>query len=277
MYDILPYGRALSYLPSAELVQPTTAWGTNYVAVLPPASSGPSWGQIVASEDATTVQILPSVSLPGGGSVPALNPNVQGTLTLQKGQYVQWRGPEMTGSIIQSDKPIAFTGGDGYQCYSSATSSGGGCDSGHQQIPAISALSDQYIGMAFASRIGGAESIPYRIVGVTDGTTLTFDPPVPSAPATLSLGQSVQFEASTSFKVTSQDKDHPFYLGQVMPGASCAGDEDFVNMLPPAQWLAEYVFFSDPTYPTTNLVFVRAKANGTFADVNLECYGTVTG
>ena len=59
------------------------------------------------------------------------------------------------------------------------------------------------------------------------------------------------------FKVTSQDANFPFYVGQVMPGAGCAGDEDFVNMLPPAQWLSKYVFFSDPTYPTTNLVFVR--------------------
>jgi hypothetical protein len=48
-------------------------------------------------------------------------------------------------------------------------------------------------------------------------------------------------------------------------------------MLPPAQWLARYVFFTDPTYPTTNLVFVRRRVNGMFFDVNLECLGTVTG
>ncbi len=275
-YDILPYGGAMSYLPSAELVQPTTAWGTNYVAVLPPASSGPSWGQVVAVQDNTTVQILPNTSLPAGAGVPAMPPNTQSTFTLAAGEYVQWRNPEMTGTIIQSDKPVSFTGGDAYQCYSSATSSGGGCDSGHQQIPAVSALSSEYVGIAFTSRIGAPESIPYRIVGAADGTQLTFDPPVPGAPSTLSVGQSFLFESTSPFKATSQDPEHPFYLGQVMPGAGCTGDEDFVNMLPPAQWLAKYVFFTDPTYPTTNLVFVRKKV-GTFADVTLECHGTVTG
>ena len=34
-YDILPYGGASSFLPSAELLLPTSAWGTNYVAAVP--------------------------------------------------------------------------------------------------------------------------------------------------------------------------------------------------------------------------------------------------
>jgi hypothetical protein len=286
IYDILPYGGADSYLPSAELVQPVTAWGTNYVAVLPPlGGGGPPWGQVTAIEPGTTITVLPSVGLPAGAGVNAIAANTQGTIVLEAGQYVQWESAEMTGSIIQSDKPVAFTGGSGYQCYTSATSSGGGCDSGHQQIPAVSALGSEYIGMPFQSRSTSLpeESVPYRIVGVQDGTTLTFDPPVPGAPATLALGESVVFESQTPFRVTSQDANFPFYIGQVMPGCSvagnieCLGDEDYVNLLPPPQWLAKYVFFSDPTYPTTNLVFVRKANNGIFADVNLDCIGVISG
>ncbi|HEX7602037.1 MAG TPA: hypothetical protein VF316_10545 [Polyangiaceae bacterium] len=37
------------------------------------------------------------------------------------------------------------------------------------------------------------------------------------------------------------------------------------------------VFFSDPTYPTTNLVITRVKAGGTFKDVKLACGGTLSG
>ncbi len=286
VYDILPYGGADSFLPSAELVQPVTAWGTNYVAVLPPlGSAGPPWGQVTAIEGGTTITVLPSVPLPAGTGVNAIPANTAGTIVLEAGQYVQWQSAEMTGSIIQSDKPIAFTGGSAYQCYSSATSSGGGCDSGHQQIPAVSALGSEYIGMPFQSRSTSLveESVPYRIVGVQDGTTLTFDPPVPGAPTSLALGESVLFESQTPFRVTSQDANFPFYIGQVMPGCmvngniDCLGDEDFVNLLPPPQWLAKYVFFTDPTYPTTNLVFVRKSNNGIFSDVNLDCIGAISG
>src|SRR5690606_17716213 len=129
-----------------------------------------------------------------------------------------------------------------------------------------------------------AESIPYRIVGAVDGTTLTYDPPIPNAATTLQSGQVIEFETVGAFTVRSQDADHPFYVGQIMPGCNVTGnsgnlgDEEYVNILPPAQFLKKYVFFTDPTYPTTNLVFIRvADANGTFYDVNLDCLGAVSG
>lgn len=289
-YDMLPYGGAASFLPSAELVQPTTAWGTNYVAVLPmPANfnqgiaGGPSWGQIVASQDGTTVSVLPSIGLPGAGSVPGAPAGQTTTFTLNAGDYVQWEGPEMTGSVFQSDKPISFTGGDGYICYQSQSSSGGGCDSAHQQIPAIRALGSEYVAPPYHSRGTSVESIPYRLVGAVNGTVLAYDPPIPGAPTTLALGQSVSFETSLPFKISSQDADHPFYVGQIMTGegvpgnAGAIGDEEFVNILPPAQWLQKYVFFTDPTYTTTNLVLVRLKHGDVFEDVNVDCVGPVAG
>jgi len=56
------------------------------------------------------------------------------------------------------------------------------------------------------------------------------------------------------------------------------GDPEFVNVIPPAQFLSSYVFFTDPTYPETNLVFVRGpQVGGVFADVTLDCAGTLTG
>jgi hypothetical protein len=285
-YDILPYGGASSYLPSAELILPTTAWGDNYIAVTPTPSSGPPWGQLVANEDNTTIQILPTVALPAAGSVPAAPANTTTTFTLNGGQYVQWQltsGQDMTGTVIQADKPVSFTGGDAYICYQSATSGGGGCDSAHQMIPPVNAQGFEYVGMPYANRGTGQESIPYRFVGSVDGTTLTYDPPQPSAPATLNSGEVAQFEAVGAFTATSQDENHPFYVGQIMPGCSvqgspnCLGDEEYVNILPPAQFLAKYVFFTDPTYPTTNLVVTRINNGNGFQDVNIDCIGNITG
>ncbi len=177
----------------------------------------------------------------------------------------------------------------------SATSSGGGCDSGHQQIAPVSALASEYVAPPYATRRSDLqpESIKYRLVGTTAGTTLSYSPAVAGAPTTLGVGQVLQFESTVPFIVTSQDAMHPFYVGQYMsgcnvdsgsrPGAddptygNCLGDEEYVNIVPPAQWLSSYVFFTDPTYTTTNLVFVRKASATGFADVTVDCLGTLTG
>lgn len=293
-YDILPYGGAKSYLPSAELLFPTTAWGTNYFGIVPlRGNAQPQWGQVVAAMDNTQITVFPNVSLPGGsngGTVAPAPANQQTKYSLKAGEYIQWQeSNEMSGTIIQSNNPVAFSGGQGYDCYSSMTSSGGGCDSAHQQIPPVSAFGWEYVGMPYATRMASLqeESIKYRLVGAVKGTTLKFSPAVSGAPSSVNAAQVADFEATGPFVVTSQDANHPFYLGQVMPGCSvtggsrppggCLGDEEYVNMPPPAQFLSKYVFFSDPTYPTTNLVFLRVKTGAGFQDVNLDCKGNLTG
>jgi hypothetical protein len=169
------------------------------------------------------------------------------------------------------------------------TSSGGGCDSAHQQVPPVSAFGYEYVGIPYTTRMASLqdESIIYRIVGAVKGTNLTYSPAVAGAPSSINAAQVVDFEAKGPFVVKSQDANHPFYLGQVMPGCmvtggsrppgGCLGDEEYVNILPPAQFLTKYVFFTDPTYPTTNLVFVRVKTPQGFKDVNLDCKGNLTG
>jgi hypothetical protein len=95
------------------------------------------------------------------------------------------------------------------------------------------------------------------------------------------------------FRVTSQDKDHPFVFVQLMTSANVAdppgarvgatapgygpwlGDEEFLVVQPPQQFLSHYVFFTDPAYPTTNLVITRVKTAGSFQDVNIDCLGTI--
>jgi hypothetical protein len=57
------------------------------------------------------------------------------------------------------------------------------------------------------------------------------------------------------------------------------GDPEFINVVPPAQYLPRYTFFTDPTYPETNLVIVRARdpATGVMPDVTLDCAGLLGG
>jgi hypothetical protein len=133
----------------------------------------------------------------------------------------------------------------------------------------------------YRPRVASETSTYWRLVGAVDGTQLTWSSPV-GGPATLDRGESVLFQTGTPFQVKSQDKDHPFALFTYMTSSSFNtegyGDPDFVVSVPPDQYLSQYVFFADPTYPETNLVLVRGRASdGQYKDVVLDCLGTVTG
>jgi hypothetical protein len=298
-YDILPYGGAESHFPSAELLFPTSAWGTNYVVMASPVGtlvpSEPLFTQLVAAQDNTTVQILPTVDLPAGSGFAAAPKGKTASFTLNAGQYLQWElsgaTPDTSGSIVLSDKPVAVFAGN--RLLRLQPTPGPGGDSTHQQIQPVSALANEYVAAPFATRRKdlAEEPIRYRMVGAFDGTVLTYDPPIPGARTTLAHAEVVDFVVTGPFRVVSQDAAHPFSMAQMMetanlsggsrPGATAPsyppnlGDEEFVIMLPPAQFLSKYVFFTDPTYPTTNLVLTRVKTKGAFQDVSVDCLGVI--
>ncbi|MCA9686482.1 MAG: IgGFc-binding protein, partial [Myxococcales bacterium] len=287
LYDILPYGGAKSFLPSASLLIPRTAWGDNYVLPTPHYPSGKTWALAVARENGTTV----TISTPGSviaGSIPVPPVNVPTNYQLDAGEFVQWTATtEIAGSVNQSDKPVGVYTGNSYLRVSTQDSFGGGQDAAHQQVAHVQALASEYVGLGIPTRRQDLmhESALYRIVGVVDGTVLSYDPaPPPGAPTMLASGQYAEFETRDFFSVSSQDEDHPFAFTQYMAGAfmpnlggcvtldfQCGlGDEEWITLVPPAQYLSSYAFFVDPTYGVTTLALVRAQGNNGFADVELE-------
>src|SRR5581483_9125746 len=113
---------------------------------------------------------------PSGTNVSSAPQGQQTTFMLASGEFIQWQDSgEMSGTTFVSNKPVSFTGGHTYDCYKSQTSTGGGCDSAHQEIPPLSAFGSEYVAPPYATRLANKqpESIVYRIVGVVDGTTLT--------------------------------------------------------------------------------------------------------
>ena len=275
VYDIYPYGGAKSYISSATLLLPTTAWDTNYVTAtmgMNPPSYTPGV-DFVAREDGTTVTLLPSTNITAAGGVAGATKNTPVTYSINKGQTIHimelpQSGADLTGSIVQSNKPIGVWGE--HFCM-------------FQTSPP-----------------------KWRIVGAAKGTTLTYDPPNAAAPAALGLGQLVEFDGPGAFRVQSQDNQHPFYLAAHRPGGDCdaahqqippvqalgndyvavggeptywsVGGPETVNVVPPAQFLDQYLFFTDPSYGYTDVGLVRKKAaDNTFKDVTLDCLGTVTG
>jgi hypothetical protein len=306
-YDVFPFGGANSHFPSAELLYPSSAWGTNYVvAATPQGTLSPGrlkYADIVASQDGTSVTFAPAVSLPGGQSYPAVTSGASTTFTLSAGQVAHWEtdpsSTDLSGSIILATKPVSVTGGNDLFRLQPVAEPGG--DATHAQIAPVSALAHDYAIAPYVTRRADLqeENIDYRLVGVVAGTTLTYDPPVAGAPTTTAQGQVSDFQAVGAFRVTSQDAAHPFSIAQVMSTGNmnfdggtfrpdCAtiqyltepkacGDEDFVPLVPPGQFLTDYVFFTDPTYSTTTLSLVRAKGAAGFADVTVDCLGKIAG
>lgn len=284
-YDIFPYGGGQSAATSATLLLPTTSWDTNYIAVnafrkSTIVSDGDPSLDVVAQQDGTTFTISPTNAITAGNGVAGSGKGVPITYSLNKGEYVQFTQPlELTGSVIQSNNPIGVWGGASCLNIDVGVSA---CDSAHQQIPPVQALGFEYVGVRYRNRVPNMEeSPPWRIVGAVDGTLLSWDPSPPQgAPMTLKKGTLAEFNSAGPFRVKSQDEQHPFYMSAHMTGGSTAqnrGDPEFVNVIPPQQYLKSYVFFTDPTYSETNLVVVRSKTASGFQDVSLDCAGTLTG
>jgi hypothetical protein len=274
VYDIYPYGGALSYMPSATLLVPTTAWDTNYVTATMSEEPMSTRGgiDIIASKASTKVTVLPSTNIVAGMGVAAATKNTPVTYTINVGQVVHISQPSsstdnLSGSIVQSNNPIGVWG--------------------------------EHFCMTHSGNPPN-----WRIVGAVNGTTLKYDPAVPTGPTTLSQGQLVEFDGPQAFDIKSQDDKHPFYLAAYRPGGDCdaahqqipsiqalgseyvalgnettnlnLGGPETVNVVPPAQFLNSYIFFTDPTYGNTDLGIVRTKVMGVYKDVTLDCLGKVT-
>jgi hypothetical protein len=284
-YDALPFGGGKSEVTDATLMLPTSTWDKNYIVVTPRPTGNntlsPAFA-IVAASDGTKVTIRPTVDITAGGGVPMMTTNQPTTVMMNKAQVL--RVEQMTdtlGSIVSTDKPVGLWGEQ-----SCINIDAYACDGAHEQIPPVRALGNEYAVVRYRDRMPNAnETPPVRIVGAVDGTTLTYEPMTPTgAPSTIAEGQAVDVRAigGAPFIVRSQDDKHPFYVAQYMTGGGAfmngRGDPEFVNTIPTAQFLNRYLFFTDPTYPETNLVLVRKKhTDGTFKDVKLECGPVISG
>ncbi len=308
-YQMIPYGGGRARVTSATLLLPTNVWDKSFVAanahpqpnfdVVPPAAEDSPTMMILASDNDTHVTINPVTPITGGGGVSPAPAGAPVTYTIGRGEYLQLTQPiELTGSPIAADKPIAVIGGSTIMQVPLGRQR---ADTAHQMLPPVSALGSEYAAVRYRQRATHAdETVPWRIVGVVDGTQLTWEPSIPpGAPTTINARQFVEFNSQGQFVVRSQNAAHPFYMAGYMTGGDTPpylraetdggvtenetpndgeGDAEFVNLVPPAQFLPRYTFFTDPTYPETNLVVTRVKDPVLgFPEVSLDCAGTLGG
>ncbi len=287
-YQMLPFGAGRARVTSATLLLPSNVWGDNYVAVnaypkptnFSEARLGPTMA-IIGKEDGTQVTVLPKVAIKSGGGLAGSAAGVPITYSVDRGQYLQFtQDAELTGSAIEATKPVGLIGG---ATLMNVPVGRRRADTAHQMIPPIRALANEYVGVRYRSRDSRTEeTVPWRFVGVVNGTTLSYEgvPPT-NAPTAIGAGQLVEANGAGPFVVRSQDNDHPFYVASYMTGGEPydgEGDSEFVNVIAPQQYVGRYTFFTDPTYPETNLVIVRKRdpEAGVFPDVTLDCAGRLT-
>jgi hypothetical protein len=291
-YQMLPYGGGSAAFTGASLLIPTSAWGPSYIAV----NAYGAWTDglnktykpslnLVAAENNTTVTVQPKVAILGASGVAGTAAGVPVSYLLDEGEMLQiTQAEELSGSPIGSDKPIGLWAGHQAMQVPIGTAA---ADHGEQQIPPVRALGNAYVAVSYRPRTGVAEKPPWRFVGAANGTALTFDPPISGAPTSINLGDVAEVSTGVPFVVRSQDALHSFLLLGYMTGAKAVssgsvandgyGDPDLVRIVPSAQYLDHYVFFTDPTYPETNLVVVRRHGASGFAPVTLDCAGELTG
>src|SRR4029079_19400761 len=102
------------------------------------------------------------------------------TYSLSRGQVLQVvQHASLTGSVLTADHPIGVWGGHQGMCPQSKTSGQlkGGPNAEDEEMLPVKMLGGEYVAVGARGRAGGeAESVLYRIVGVVDGTTLSYEP-----------------------------------------------------------------------------------------------------
>ncbi|MBL8739458.1 MAG: IgGFc-binding protein [Myxococcales bacterium] len=277
-YQVNPFGGASAAVTGASLLLPTSAWDTTYMALSAPTAFAGDLGpmlNIVAEEDDTEVELrFRSGSTSGGNGVPPGEPGAPSVFTLHRGQQAQVLAlSDMTGNALLASKPVGLF--VGAPCFNLPLDTAA-CDHVEQMLPPASSFASEAV--AVMPKRANEEGT-YRIVALTDGTTFEYSTPV-GGPEELDAGRHTVFSTDEPFVVRSQDDEHPFMLiahmtGGEWAGLSGLGDPEMVLSVPPIQFLDRYVFFADPTYSESTLVVVRAKEDGIWKPVTLDCLGEI--
>ena len=283
VYDVLPFGGGRSEVADGSLLLPTSTWDTNYIAITPVPLGNNCTNpgiSIISSSDNNTVTIKPSVAIASGTGVNASAANTPVNFTLSKGQVLRFEQAEdLLGSIISSTSPIGLWGEQ--SCINIDASA---CDGAHEQIPPVTRARQRVRLRAAIATASTTKTRRRRRASSARSTERSSrgTPRRPARRATINTGQSFEVRSSGPFVVKSQDDQHPFYVATVHDGRArrsrtAAATPSSSTSCRRSSTSSKYVFFTDPTYPETNLVFMRKKgADNAFQDVTLDCAGTLT-
>jgi len=258
-----------SYTNDASLLLPVNVWTGKYRVAARHHFGGTPGGTsgfyaVTAKEDATTVTVAAG---PNSGIVKS---GVAGIATTGNGSVVLNAGDvlevvtnttlpvtfpptsdpnDVSGTLVTASKPVQVIGG--HQCiYIPADL--GYCDHLEESMFPVETLSTAYLVTAPLIPTGG--STPkvemVRIVATAPNTTLTYDPPQPGAPASIT-------QAGEWVEVANNDQDFritasaPVLVAQYMEGQAAggnSGDPAMTLAVAEDQYRKSYLFHSPTNY-----------------------------
>ncbi|RJO67093.1 MAG: hypothetical protein C4523_10395 [Myxococcales bacterium] len=286
----------------------------------------PTYFTIVGTQDGTSVTVKAHAPTVAGQGVGALAAGRSATYTLNRGEVLQFGsspdyaladdttsffeqpavspnftwinyrfGPELSGSEVISDKPVAVYAGN--EC-SFVPHFRWACDHLEQQMYPTKTWTTQYIAARMRPPLDAHPNI-YKILALNDGTELTTKPNVidqtppfsnASCDKVLNRGDSCMIEATEDFIVLA-NTGHPILVGQFLVGqdyftneSSDEGDPAYILVPPVEQYRSDYVFLVPSTYnsdyltilatnPDVEITLDDATLNTTFTRIsNVNAY-----
>lgn len=256
---------ANSYTNDASLLYPTNVWREDhYVAAWHQTGNVfPSELTVTAAHDATTVTITTSTDTPAAGNAPGFTAGIPQSLTVNTGDVIELAtiAGDLNGTHVTSDQPVEVIGG--HYCAYVPDDTWGYCDHLEEVMPPVDTLASDYIVTAPAViGIPNGKEECVRIIATEPNTTLTYDPPQPTAPTSISYagGWIELSRTAASFRVTA---NHKILVAQFMEGSTVAGntgDPSMTVAVPIDQFRSDYLFHAPTNYQTNYVDIVAPVA-----------------
>ena len=295
---------SFSYSNDASLLLPVNAWNKDYmVASRATIEDGPGYYAVIASQDNTTVTVIPSPT--GNKDIWAgagINMDGTGTVVLNEGDvlHVASAGAadglsvDVSGTIVSADKPVQVFGG--HNCTYVPYDQEAACDHLEESMFPMATLGNDYLVSAPWIKMNTVKAVMTRIFAVDEGdTALTYDPPNSAWPAMISgRGSFIEIDSDQSFKISA---DKRIMVAQYMKGQGAGGntgDPALTLAVPIVQYRNNYLFHAPVNYasnfvnviaPSTEKVlldgveitgFIPIGTTG-FSTANVQLFGTNQG
>ncbi len=247
----------LSFSNDATLLLPRNVLTGSYSVVgWPSTAAGQGFFSVVATEDATEVDvsgrgaIAPGAGLDAGGTGRVVLDRGDVLQVMAQSEAEQAFGSDLTGTHISASKPVQVIGGNSCGFVPEATTLA--CDHIEHALMPDETLGKSYL-VTFPAAPASQSPHGVRILPVVADTELVFEPPVAGLPSSVVRspedGPLDLPEVARDFRVSAS---HPIAVAQYLQGRqsveSGAGDPSMAVAVPTAQYRTSYIFSVSSTY-----------------------------